>query len=699
MLKEPGDGMFLNSLDYLRLSSQLLEMQRRRNGDDEGDVRDLSPDLNHPENRILIPPWNDPEMIGQAILNIMAMAGPPTRNSEGSVFDRPRPKLQTKLHKAAIAGDLSSFPKTTRGNRSLDARDSEMVTPLMLAARSGAIEIVERLVTLGADSSLVDERGYTPLHHASLEGHILVVEMLLNAGAPIDVTDEVGRTPLHVAAAHGCSEVAARLLASGADVRSRDEEYESTPLHLAARGGHAGLVPILVSHGADVDAMNEAGRTPLHVAASYGYADVVNALVGAGADVNYQDVDGETPLFRPVFFQHEDILRLLISSEGDVHVTDANGDSPLHVAAKMNRERAAAILIDSGANLEALNAEGLTPIDCALVNPHFSGGLFGNYGYREHNSEVAELLAQRGATLDPMRLPVEERHILWPHLTPVEFLMPSGDIDEVKVFLGITRGERHDTGLWRTVWRNAQGRLGMKEGELPPPGDQRRSLPESARSALELASRTEWQPHHQSKYVNASSMLHDAVEKDMIDLVEFLLLHGVSMAPVSHSGGTPLHRASACGREKAARVLLERGADIEAPQDPPGRLHPSARAFGRHIRPGWTALDQAISSGQIGMVTLLLDMGAKPPDRLEDALSASFLAISRVSFGTEWGFQHPLSTFNKHAFDAIVDLFHRRGTPIVGFDKLQEINQEWERKRARLAREKKRAARREAMAN
>lgn len=693
LLLDPSEGDvggYSNPLGFLRLSSHLMAMQHGQGESSEDGTRGTPPDLTQPGNRILIAPWKDPEMIGQAILNIFAMSRPPVHDPEGSVFDRPRPKQRIKLHKAAIAGDLSAFPKATRGSRSFDPTDSDLVTPLMLAAHHGTIQIVEKLVSLGANPSLADKRGHTPLHHAAHGGHKLVVDALLNAGASMNAADDVGRTPVHIAAAHGHSDVVLRLLAAGADANDRDGEYASSPLHLAARGGHAHIVPILLGHGAEVESANEAGRTPLHVAASYGHLGVVNALIEAGADVNRRDLDGETPLFRPTFFQHDDVMRLLVTAGGDVRVSNADGDTPLHVAAKMNRERAAVSLMNSGANVEALNADGLTPLDCALVNPHFIGGILWLYHYIEHNSEAAGLLAQRGASVDPMRLPVEERHVLWPHLTPIELLMPSGDIDEIKLLLGLTRGKRREPTSWLAAWRYVQSYLGMKGDGSSPRDRGRASLAESVKHALELASQAEWQPHNQSAYVHeADSILHDAVSKGMTGFIEFLLPHGISTVPGTHQGGTPLHRACALGLEEVARFLIESGADIEAPQVPSVRLHRSTRAFGRHIRPGWTALDQAIRSERIGMISLLLDMGAIPPDRLEDAEAASFWDVYRNSH--LGGFNHPLSPFlgfNKDALDSIIDLFDRRGSPIVGPEKLREINEAWKREHARLARSK-----------
>ena len=56
------------------------------------------------------------------------------------------------------------------------------MSPLHLAALSGNIEIIQLLVTHGADIFATNSRGETPLHLASGENNIQAVNILLNAG-------------------------------------------------------------------------------------------------------------------------------------------------------------------------------------------------------------------------------------------------------------------------------------------------------------------------------------------------------------------------------------------------------------------------------------------------------------------------------------------------------------------------------------
>ncbi len=525
-------------------------------------------DLSYPSTNpspFWIAPWRDAEMLGHSILMAFGLAGPPIgKGMMPSVFDPMEPKRRTALHHAAKDGDIDALPPQDSRNRlKIDPVDTAGLTPLMLASEHGHASAVERLLQLGANPSARDDQGRSPLHYAARTGRHEAVARLLEAGADPSTADQFGDTPLHLAASGGFLESLELLLQSGADPNAADAIYLSTPLHRAVRGNHSGVIAPLIDGGANVDAPNEVGRTPLHVAAAYGHIETAEALIRLGADQSPRDHSGETPLHRPVFFQHSEMIELLIEHGASVTAEDDDGNTPLHVAGSMNRDAAARLLVDAGANVEAKNHEGLTALDLAIVNQHRDGAM-------EHNAEVAEVLLGYGASVVPERIPVGDRHALWPHLTPRELLFETGDIDYSK---------------------------------LP-------ELPESVRRRL--PSRDDLGNPTLSKTMTSISLLHDAAIKNMAGLVDKLLQNGVSVMTAVRLHGTPLHSVARYGTCDMAALLLDRGADLEMPLSNTKDGRYSRHAKDRRWVSMRTPLDMSELNPRPEMAQFLLNRGAKP---------------------------------------------------------------------------------------
>lgn len=92
-----------------------------------------------------------------------------------------------------------------------------------------AKELLERdpalINALDADQS-------TPLHCAVWKGHLNMVEFLLTQGADVNA-------------------------------KNQNEHWGDTPLHAAAHANHKDIAALLIAHHADVNMRNLNGRTPL----------------------------------------------------------------------------------------------------------------------------------------------------------------------------------------------------------------------------------------------------------------------------------------------------------------------------------------------------------------------------------------------------------------------------------------------------
>jgi hypothetical protein len=137
--------------------------------------------------------------------------------------------------------------------------------------------------------------GIRPVYRASVLGRDEVLEALLTAGADVNAITDQGTHSLHAAAQHGYSTIMDKLLQAGADVDVANREGQ-TPLFFAVRFGHADLAERLVARGASTATVDGEGKTPLHYAAGLGRLDSVRMLVDNGAPLDLVDNDGFSPL-------------------------------------------------------------------------------------------------------------------------------------------------------------------------------------------------------------------------------------------------------------------------------------------------------------------------------------------------------------------------------------------------------------------
>lgn len=140
--------------------------------------------------------------------------------SSGSSGTEAKRALENSIAGARVAPSPSAAPPNVQALRSQSqslataetARPSVATnSPLVTAAESGNLQLVDQLLRSGISAEQSDTRGRTALLVATLRGDTAMVRRLLAAGARADVADEDGDTPLAAARRQGPPELA-RLL-------------------------------------------------------------------------------------------------------------------------------------------------------------------------------------------------------------------------------------------------------------------------------------------------------------------------------------------------------------------------------------------------------------------------------------------------------------------------------------------------------
>lgn len=130
-------------------------------------------------------------------------------------------ELTKAIRAAILAGDVQQVRSLIVGSADALHHMTPFGTWLHVAAKSGRLDVVQALISLGADiNARGDTFGGTPINLAASYGKAQAVRVLLDSGAELDV-DEPEENPFFGAIHCGNSEIAKMLLESGIDFRVR----------------------------------------------------------------------------------------------------------------------------------------------------------------------------------------------------------------------------------------------------------------------------------------------------------------------------------------------------------------------------------------------------------------------------------------------------------------------------------------------
>lgn len=106
------------------------------------------------------------------------------------------------LHAVAMSpmGNSNDIEAFLQKGADINSRNKDGQTPLMIAAKRGAVYPLQEFIKNGADINLKDKNGKTALHYAAELGHFNIVnELLDNSTVLMNEKDSNGNTPLHLA--------------------------------------------------------------------------------------------------------------------------------------------------------------------------------------------------------------------------------------------------------------------------------------------------------------------------------------------------------------------------------------------------------------------------------------------------------------------------------------------------------------------
>ncbi|PRP78173.1 hypothetical protein PROFUN_11303 [Planoprotostelium fungivorum] len=199
------------------------------------------------------------------------------------------------LREAETGHDQEAVFRLIKADPSLITKvDLSERSALHLAAMTGAPDIVEVLLSSGANPNAGDKHGWTPLHHAAAQGHEKVMQILLeDVTLKVDMKNQDGNTPLHYAVRRPMTQQILDMFKQrNADINAVNDNGDTPLHHNCAFGSDSLTTRLLVRYGADVNITNHNGETCLHWAARTGRTDVAEYLLSVGANKKVVGKDG-----------------------------------------------------------------------------------------------------------------------------------------------------------------------------------------------------------------------------------------------------------------------------------------------------------------------------------------------------------------------------------------------------------------------
>ena len=130
------------------------------------------------------------------------------------------------------AKDLEAL-KAVFNECELNAYDRYSFKKTALSFYDIPLELIDWLITQGADINAKDEYERTPLHYHAQVNNVERVALLLEKGADIEAQDKYKNTPLHFAEYN--AEVAQLLIEKGADIKAKDNMGHNVMERLLSR--------------------------------------------------------------------------------------------------------------------------------------------------------------------------------------------------------------------------------------------------------------------------------------------------------------------------------------------------------------------------------------------------------------------------------------------------------------------------------
>lgn len=164
----------------------------------------------------------------------------------------PQAKREREFFQFVQSNDLKNTTKILTKYNLANSKDVLGTPLLQLAVQQGWTQMVDLLLSKGANPNEINRVGQTPLAFAARFEYREVVDLLIRAGAdPNMAGSEYYLTPLMGAAIGGNVDIGVKLIEAGAKLELKDVVNQCAALHWSLLYGHENFAIMLLEKGAD----------------------------------------------------------------------------------------------------------------------------------------------------------------------------------------------------------------------------------------------------------------------------------------------------------------------------------------------------------------------------------------------------------------------------------------------------------------
>nr|XP_006824751.1 PREDICTED: protein phosphatase 1 regulatory inhibitor subunit 16B-like [Saccoglossus kowalevskii] len=229
----------------------------------------------------------------------------------------------TALHQCCIDDNEEMMKILIDFGANVNARDSELWTPLHAAATCGHVHLAEYLLNKGADILAINSDGNMPYDICEDEVTLDYIESVMSSKG---ITQEEIDDLRSCTAKRMLRDLTQAVDKGQLEVLECRDCHGATPLHLAAANGYIEVADFLLDHNVRLDVKDNDGWQPIHAAACWAQPEMVYILAMHGADLDARTYNDEMPFSK---FLLASVRRTSMREKKEISRRDAKAEAEL----------------------------------------------------------------------------------------------------------------------------------------------------------------------------------------------------------------------------------------------------------------------------------------------------------------------------------------------------------------------------------